>query len=126
MGQVFIFITLSKFGALNLAIIGLFRKIVSLCLSFFLYGHTVNAIQSVGLVLAIVSMVANFFEKVSNVYRGKGWLKLELETDSMFYNVSMFNFYKLFRYYFIIIIIIIIFIFYYYYFTFISKSLETN
>jgi uncharacterized membrane protein len=58
-GQVFVFVTISKFGALNCALIGLFRKMLTLVLSFVLYGHTINAIQSVGLFLAIVAMIAN-------------------------------------------------------------------
>ncbi len=58
------FVTISKFGALNCALIGLVRKMLSLVLSFVLYGHTLNAIQIVGLALAITSMVANFWDKV--------------------------------------------------------------
>lgn len=56
--------TIAKFGALNCALIGLFRKILSLLLSFLLYGHTLNAIQTVGLTLSLVAMIANFYEKV--------------------------------------------------------------
>jgi UAA transporter family len=41
-GQVFVFVTISKFGALNCALIGLGRKILSLLLSFVLYGHSLN------------------------------------------------------------------------------------
>jgi UDP-galactose transporter B1 len=63
LGQVFVFVTISKFGALNCALIGLVRKILSLVLSFVLYGHTMNAFQTLGLVLAITSMIANFYEK---------------------------------------------------------------
>jgi len=63
LGQVFVFVTISKFGALNSALIGLVRKILSLVLSFVLYGHVMNGIQSLGLMLAITSMIANFYEK---------------------------------------------------------------
>ena len=63
LGQVFIFVTISKFGALNCALIGLARKILSLLLSFVLYGHTMNAYQTVGLLLSLVAMIANFYEK---------------------------------------------------------------
>ena len=42
LGQVFVFVTISKFGALNCALIGLGRKILSLLLSFILYGHSLN------------------------------------------------------------------------------------
>jgi UDP-galactose transporter B1 len=65
MGQVFVFITISKFGALNCALIGLGRKMLSLLLSFLLYGHTMNAFQTVGLALSLIAMIANFYEKVS-------------------------------------------------------------
>ena len=37
---------------------------LSLILSFVLYGHTLNTIQSIGLLLAVVAMIANFYEKV--------------------------------------------------------------
>ena len=63
MGQVFVFVTISKFGALNCALIGLVRKILSLVLSFLLYGHTMNGFQTTGLLLALSSMVANFMDK---------------------------------------------------------------
>lgn len=62
--QVFVFVTIAKFGALNCALIGLTRKIFSLVLSFILYGHVLNAVQSVGLLLSITAMIANFYEKV--------------------------------------------------------------
>jgi UDP-galactose transporter B1 len=62
-GQVFVFITISKFGALNCALIGLCRKMLSLILSFLLYGHSINATQTLGLSLAMIAMIANFYEK---------------------------------------------------------------
>lgn len=61
----FVFVTISKFGALNCALIGLARKMLSLLLSFVLYGHTLNAFQTVGLALSLTAMIANFYEKVS-------------------------------------------------------------
>lgn len=60
----FVFVTISKFGALNCALIGLCRKILSLVLSIILYGHTLNAFQYVGLLLSITAMIANFYERV--------------------------------------------------------------
>ena len=71
LGQVFIFVTISKFGALNCALIGLARKILSLLLSFVLYGHTMNAYQTVGLLLSLVAMIANFYEKGGGAGHGK-------------------------------------------------------
>lgn len=71
-GQVFVFVTINKFGALNCALIGLFRKILSLVLSFVLYGHTLNAFQGLGLLLAITAMIANFWEKKPHGHGGHG------------------------------------------------------
>lgn len=61
--QVFVFVTISKFGALNCALIGLGRKIITLALSFYLYGHTMNGIQMIGLAVAISCMIFNFVDK---------------------------------------------------------------
>lgn len=66
-GQVFVFLTIAKFGALNCALIGLGRKILSLALSFFLYDHSLSITQSIGLVLSVFAMIANFFEKVKHI-----------------------------------------------------------
>mmetsp|Transcript_24296 Transcript_24296/g.31544 ORF Transcript_24296/g.31544 Transcript_24296/m.31544 type:complete len:391 (-) Transcript_24296:291-1463(-) len=63
LGQVFIFVTISKFGALTCAIIGLARKIVTLITSIILYGHSVSYVQAFGLMLAISAMVMNFLDK---------------------------------------------------------------
>jgi UDP-galactose transporter B1 len=62
-GQVFVFVTIAKFGALNCALIGLGRKMLTLLLSFILYGHTLNSMQVVGLTLSVAAMIANFYEK---------------------------------------------------------------
>jgi UDP-galactose transporter B1 len=63
MGQVFIFITISKFGALTCSIIGLARKVTTLVASIYFYGHHLNGIQFAGLVLSVFSMVMNFWGK---------------------------------------------------------------
>lgn len=63
MGQVFIFITISKFGALTCSIIGLARKVTTLVASIYFYGHHLNGIQFSGLVLSVVSMIMNFWGK---------------------------------------------------------------
>lgn len=68
LGQVFIFITIAKFGALTCSIIGLARKVVTLVFSIWFYGHQLNAIQFMGLMLSIFSMVLDFFGKK----KGKG------------------------------------------------------
>lgn len=39
MGQIFIFVTIGKFGALTCALIGLARKITTLVVSILFFGH---------------------------------------------------------------------------------------
>ncbi|KAG5181184.1 UAA transporter family-domain-containing protein [Tribonema minus] len=63
LGQVFIFVTISKFGALTCSIIGLARKILTLVASIVIYGHAVNLLQGTGLALAVAAMVINFTDK---------------------------------------------------------------
>ncbi|GFH60197.1 solute carrier family 35 (UDP-galactose transporter), member B1 [Chaetoceros tenuissimus] len=67
MGQVFIFVTISKFGALTCSIIGLARKVTTLVASIYFYGHHLNGVQITGLVICVTSMVMNFMGK-----KGKG------------------------------------------------------
>jgi len=66
-GQVFIFVTIAKFGALTCSIIGLSRKVTTLVASIYFYGHELNAVQGTGLIIAVGSMVMNFWGK-----KGKG------------------------------------------------------
>jgi solute carrier family 35 (UDP-galactose transporter), member B1 len=63
LGQVFIFVTIAKFGALTCSIIGLARKVTTLVASIYIYGHTLNATQFAGLVISVGSMVMNFWKK---------------------------------------------------------------
>ena len=60
LGQVFIFVTIAKFGALTCSIIGLARKVTTLCASIYFYGHHLNAIQGTGLLISVTAMVLNF------------------------------------------------------------------
>lgn len=62
-GQIFIFVTISKFGALTCAIIGLARKITTLIVSILFFGHRLNMLQTGGLVVSIAAMVYNFLDK---------------------------------------------------------------
>lgn len=62
-GQVFIFVTIAKFGALTCAIIGLARKVATLVASIYFYGHSLSKIQAVGLLISIGAMVNDFFGK---------------------------------------------------------------
>merc|ERR1712228_1099085 len=63
MGQIFIFITIAKFGALTCSIIGLARKVTTLVASIYFYGHVLNNVQFMGLLLCITCMVMNFLGK---------------------------------------------------------------
>jgi solute carrier family 35 (UDP-galactose transporter), member B1 len=72
LGQIFIFITIAKFGALTCSIIGLARKVVTLVASIWFYGHHLNGIQWTGLMICIVSMVLDFFGKKKGGGKGHG------------------------------------------------------
>jgi UDP-galactose transporter B1 len=63
LGQVFIFVTIAKFGALTCSIIGLARKVTTLVASIWFYGHHLGPIQFLGLVLSVGAMVLNFVGK---------------------------------------------------------------
>ena len=61
--QVFLFVSISKFGALTTSIIGLSRKVTTLLASIYFYGHYLNGIQISGLLLSITAMCMNFVGK---------------------------------------------------------------
>jgi len=63
MGQIFIFVTIAKFGALTCSIIGLARKVTTLVASIYFYGHSLNAVQFTGLAVSVGAMIANFWGK---------------------------------------------------------------
>lgn len=63
LGQVFIFVTIAKFGALTCSIIGLSRKVTTLVASIYFYGHRLNSLQFTGLMISITAMVMNFWGK---------------------------------------------------------------
>lgn len=70
LGQVFIFVTIAKFGALTCSIIGLARKVTTLVASIYFYGHHLTTIQSSGLLLSIAAMVMNFWGKTKKPAHG--------------------------------------------------------
>jgi UDP-galactose transporter B1 len=72
LGQVFIFVTIAKFGALTCSIIGLARKITTLLASIYFYGHHLNGIQVTGLAISVTSMVMNFMGKSKKGGHGHG------------------------------------------------------
>jgi UDP-galactose transporter B1 len=63
LGQVFIFVTIAKFGALTCSIIGLARKVTTLVASIYFYGHHLNSLQFTGLMISVTAMVLNFLGK---------------------------------------------------------------
>jgi UDP-galactose transporter B1 len=72
LGQVFIFVTISKFGALTCSIIGLARKITTLVFSIWYFGHHLNGVQALGLLISVGSMVMNFMGKSKKGGHGGG------------------------------------------------------
>lgn len=72
LGQVFIFVTIAKFGALTCSIIGLARKVTTLVASIYFYGHHLNSVQFTGLAICIGSMVMNFMGKSKKGGGGHG------------------------------------------------------
>ena len=71
-GQVFIFVTISKFGALQSSLMGLVRKMFTLTSSVYIYGHSLNGVQSMGLVISFSAMISNFMEKKKGGGHGHG------------------------------------------------------
>lgn len=63
MDQIFIFVTISKFGALACSIIGLVRNITTLLVSICVYKHEINMLQKTGLLISVSAMIMNFWEK---------------------------------------------------------------
>jgi solute carrier family 35 (UDP-galactose transporter), member B1 len=72
LGQVFIFVTIAKFGALTCSIIGLARKVTTLVASIYFYGHSLNLIQFMGLATSVAAMVFDFFGKKKGGGGGDG------------------------------------------------------
>ncbi|KAG7823233.1 hypothetical protein KL909_003256 [Ogataea angusta] len=63
LGQIFIFLTLENFGSLLLVTITVTRKMFSMCLSVFLFGHQLNASQWFGLLTVFVGIFLESFYK---------------------------------------------------------------
>lgn len=63
LGQLSIFITLKKFGALTLTIITTTRKFFSILASVFFFGHQIYPLQWVGILLVFTGLGWNVFEK---------------------------------------------------------------
>ena len=59
-GQVFIFITIAKFGALTASLMSLTRKVTTLTASIVIYHHDLTGVQLAGLIIAVGAMFMNF------------------------------------------------------------------
>eukprot|EP00522_Entomoneis_paludosa_P015588 CAMPEP_0172446722 /NCGR_PEP_ID=MMETSP1065-20121228/6263_1 /TAXON_ID=265537 /ORGANISM="Amphiprora paludosa, Strain CCMP125" /LENGTH=552 /DNA_ID=CAMNT_0013197911 /DNA_START=171 /DNA_END=1829 /DNA_ORIENTATION=+ len=62
-GQVFIFITIAKFGALTTSLMSLTRKVTTLTASIVIFGHGLTAMQFAGLFVSVSAMLMNFVNK---------------------------------------------------------------
>jgi UDP-galactose transporter B1 len=51
---------------------GLARKVVTLVASIYIYGHSLNGIQTLGLVVSFSAMISGFFEKKGGHGHGHG------------------------------------------------------
>ncbi|EQC33586.1 hypothetical protein SDRG_08694 [Saprolegnia diclina VS20] len=60
-GQMFIFLMISHFGALMTSMVGTARKILTMAVSIWVFGHVLAPLQYVGLVIAVVGMLANLY-----------------------------------------------------------------
>ncbi len=93
MGQVFIFVTIAKFGALTCSIIGLARKVTTLVASIYFYGHTLTGLQSAGLLVSVGAMIINFWGKSSgnSHHNSNNKIKTDTKVSSLTY---IYNDYK--------------------------------
>ncbi|OQR86952.1 Drug/Metabolite Transporter (DMT) Superfamily [Achlya hypogyna] len=60
-GQMFIFLMISRFGALMTSMAGTARKILTMAVSIWVFGHVLAPLQYVGLLIAVVGMLANLY-----------------------------------------------------------------
>ncbi|ETW02005.1 hypothetical protein H310_06523 [Aphanomyces invadans] len=84
-GQMFIFLMISRFGALMTSVAGTARKILTLCVSILAFGHVLTGMQYVGLAVAVAGMCVNLLRgskpqqpHTLNTEETKGFLE---ETD---------------------------------------------
>jgi drug/metabolite transporter (DMT)-like permease len=63
LGQIFIFITISHFGALTLSIITTTRKFFTILASSIFYGHTINQFQWIGVFAVFFGLSIEIFTK---------------------------------------------------------------
>jgi len=55
-GSAFIFTTITRFGALTCSIMGLARKVVTISASIYIYGHSMQRVQFLGMAICVCAM----------------------------------------------------------------------
>ena len=101
MGQVFIFVTISKFGALTCSIIGLARKITTLLVSIYVYKHEVNMVQKIGLLISVGSMIMNFWGKKGKGDSGHGHAPADKKAEQEVCDLFLLTFVKTYHWKFV-------------------------
>ncbi|CAK4656787.1 hypothetical protein LEN26_006666 [Aphanomyces euteiches] len=88
-GQMFIFLMISRFGALMTSVAGTARKILTLCVSILAFGHVLTSMQYFGLGIAIAGMCINLWRgskpplpKIEADEEAKGLLQVDDDDDS--------------------------------------------
>lgn len=65
LGQMLIFYTINRFGALPTSVIGSLRKMITILLSIYLFGHQFVVLQYFGLSIVAIGMMINLVRKKS-------------------------------------------------------------
>lgn len=65
-GQLFIFYTISTFGAFIFTIIMTIRQSFAIILSCFIYGHSMNSISIIGIIIVFISLFSQIYFKSGN------------------------------------------------------------
>merc|ERR1712176_1005416 len=63
LGQVFLFVTIEKFGTLTCSSIELVRRVTTLITSIVVYRHILTSIQVTGLATAVAAMILDLWSK---------------------------------------------------------------
>lgn len=62
-GQVVVYSMIQNYGTVNLNMVNITRKMVSICLSIVIFGHSIGLIQSIGIFLVFGSFFIEIFRK---------------------------------------------------------------
>ena len=69
MGSIFIFLTITRYGSLTCSIMGLARKVTTICASIYVYGHTLTSLQLTGLLLSVGAMAYKPLQEYLSIQR---------------------------------------------------------